>query len=114
MMSVPEDSANYLDQLLQMSRGINPRLLLEWSDIIERKANAECEDKPVPAIEFKGSIDGQGRFVLDPPLPEPDAVVCLLKAINGCLDLMPTSAKEFYAAVMAMVASEAEARDGAL
>jgi hypothetical protein len=100
-----------MDQLSANLRGVDPRVLLEFSQLIEKRANARCKDLPAGSIKFRGSVDDEGRFALDPIAPSPDAMVCLLKAIDDSLDLMPYGVKEFYAAVMSALASYAERSD---
>ena len=69
---------------------------------------------PLVGIRFKGTVDDQGRFRLDLDVAAgPGATLCLLQAMEGCLDLMPTAAKRFYSALMDAVASDAEKRDSA-
>ena len=96
-----------MDQLSAMQYGKDPRLLVEWSDVIEAKANGAGS----PRVRFKGSVSDQRQFVLDMDAPTPDATLRVLQAIESCLDLMPGDAKEFYAALMDAVASDAERRD---
>lgn len=110
-MSLPEGGVNILDQLWALQRGADPQLLVEWTDVIEKKANDACRDT-LASIRFKGSVNEQNKFVLDLEAPSPDATLCLLQAIESCLDLMPGAAKEFYAALMDALAADAEKRDG--
>ncbi len=109
-LSLPEGGFNFLDQLSALQYGKDPRILVEWSDIIERKAN---DAGGVPSIRFKGSVNDKDEFVLDMDAPTPDATLRVLQAIESCLDLMPGEAKEFYATLMDAVASDAERRDEA-
>jgi hypothetical protein len=107
-LSLPEGGFNFLDQLSALQYGKDPRLLVEWSDIIERKANDVGLDS---RVKFKGSVNDKHEFVLDMDAPTPDATLRVLQAIESCLDLMPGDAKEFYAALMDAVATDAEKRD---
>jgi hypothetical protein len=63
-------------------------------------------------IRFKGTVNGEGRFALDFAAPVPDAMLCLLRTIQRCLALMPAITREFYAAMMEILASDAENREG--
>lgn len=99
------------DQLREIPRGIDPSVLVEWSDIIERKANEACGGSNAGRIRFKGTINEEGRFALDLDAPDPDAMVCLLRAIQDRLDVMPVATREFYGSLMASLASEAEKND---
>jgi len=111
-LTLPEGGDNFLDVLRTLQLGRDPQVLVEWSDIIERKANDACHDSVTP-IKFKGAVNDQDRFVLDVGAPSPNATVCLLEAIENCLDFMPSVAKEFYAALMDALASDADKRDKA-
>jgi hypothetical protein len=99
------------DQLREIPRGADPKLLVEWSDIIERKANEDCGGSDARRIRFKGSVNDEGRFALDVDATDPDSIVCLLGAIQDHLTLMPTITREFYGALMVSLASEAEKKD---
>jgi len=99
------------DQLREIPRGADPNVLVEWSDIIERKANEDCGGLNSGRIRFKGTVNDEGRFALDVDAPDPDATVCLLRAIQNHLDLMPAITKEFYGTLMVSLASEAEKND---
>jgi len=100
------------DQLRKIPRGADPNVFVEWSSIIERRANERCGPLIRGRIRFKGAVNDEGRFALDLEAPDPDATVCLLEAIQSCLSLMPTITMEFYGALMVALASEAEKRDG--
>lgn len=100
------------DQLREIPRGADPNVLIEWSDIIERKANKDCGDLNARRVRFKGTVNDEGRFALDVDAPDPDAMVYLLRAIQDNLNLMPTITREFYGALMVTLASEAEKNDG--
>ena|SRR5712692_8115290 len=100
------------DQLREVPRGADPSLLVEWSDIIEKKANQECKSSNGQRIRFKGTVNADGRFALDLDAQDPDAMVCVLEAIQSCLTLMPTITREFYGALMITLASEAEEKEG--
>jgi hypothetical protein len=99
------------DQLREIPRGIDPNVLVEWSDIIERKANEGSQYLNSGRVKFKGTVNGEGRFALDVNVSDPDAVVRLLTAIQDNLTLMPTSTRQFYGSVMLGIASEAEEKD---
>jgi len=100
------------DQLREIPRGAGPNVLVEWSGIIERKANEGCGGSSAGRIRFKGTVNDEGRFALDVDVPNPDATVCLLRAIQDQLDVMPEVTKEFYSALMVTLASGAEKEDG--
>ncbi len=100
------------DQLREIPRGADPNVLAEWSGIIERKANDSCGGSSAGRIRFKGTVNDEGRFALDMDAPDPDATVCLLRAIQDQLDVMPEVTKEFYSALMVTLASKAEKGDG--
>jgi hypothetical protein len=87
-------------------------LSVEWSDIIERKANEDCGDLGARRIRSKGTVNDDGRFALDVDAQDTDAMVCLLNAIQHNLDLMPAITREFYGSLMVGLASEAEKKDG--
>jgi hypothetical protein len=110
-LTFPEGGVNPLLQFLALQRVEDPHLLVEWSDIIEKKASENCRDS-LASIRFKGYVNDQNKFVLDLDASGPDATLCLLQAIESCLDLMPTVAKKFYAALMDALATDAEKRDG--
>jgi len=99
------------DQLREIPRGADPSVLVEWSDIIEKKANEDCENFNGSRIRFKGNVNDDGRFALDLEAADPDAMMCLLEIIQNCLNLMPTITREFYGALMVSLASEAEGKD---
>jgi hypothetical protein len=99
------------DKLREIQRGADPNLLVEWSDIIERKANEDRGGLNARRIRFKGTVNDEGRFALDVDAPDPDATVCLLKAIQNQIDVMPAMTKEFFAALIVNLASEAEKKD---
>jgi hypothetical protein len=96
------------DQLRGIPRGVDPSVLVEWSDIIERKANEACGGSNAGRIRFKGTVNEEARFTLDVDAPDPDAMVCLLRAIQDRLDIMPVATREFYGSLMVGLASEAE------
>ncbi len=100
------------DQLREIPRGADPNVLVEWSDIIERKANEGSSDLNGGRVKFKGTVNDEGRFALDVDAPNPDAIVRLLTAIQDSLTLMPAITREFYGSVMVGLASEAEKNDG--
>jgi hypothetical protein len=100
------------DQLREIPRGVDPSVLVEWSDIIERKANEACGGSNAGHIRFKGSVNEEGRFALDVDAPDPDAMVCLLRSIQDSLDIMPVATREFYGSLMVGLASEAGEKDG--
>jgi hypothetical protein len=97
------------DQLREIPRGADPGVLVEWSDIIQKKANEGCKNLNGSLIRFKGNVN-EGRFALDLDAANPVAMVCLLEAIQSCLTLMPTITREFYGALMVSLASGAEER----
>jgi hypothetical protein len=99
------------DQLREIPRGADPGVLVEWSDIIQKKANEGCKNLNGSLIRFKGNVNDEGRFALDLDAADPDSMVCLLDAIQNCLTLMPTITREFYGALMVSLASEAEEKD---
>jgi hypothetical protein len=109
-MSFPGGGWLY-DQLREIPRGADPNVLVEWSDIIERKANEDCGDLNARRIRFKGTVNDEGRFALDLDAQDPDATVCLLRAIQNHLNLMPAITREFYGALMVSLASEAGKND---
>ena len=100
------------DQLREVSRGTDPNVLAEWSDIIEKKAHDRFRNSNGRSIRFKGTVSANGGFAVDLDADDPDVRVCLLEAIQSCLTLMPTITMEFYAALMVSLASEAEEKDG--
>ena len=110
MMALPGAGWLY-DQLREIPRGADPSVLVEWSSIIEKKANEGCEDLDYSRIRFKGTVSDEGRFSLDLDALGSDAMVCLLEAIQSCHTLMPTITREFYGALMVTLASEAEKND---
>ena len=99
------------DQLREIPRGADPAVVTQWSEIIEKKANENC-GKPARRIRFKGRVTEDRRFGLDLDAPTPEAIVCVLEAIQDCLGLMPMGTSQFYGALMISLASEAERRDG--
>jgi hypothetical protein len=106
-MALPAGGWLY-DQLREIPRGADPSVLVEWSNIIEKKANEECENLNRSRIRFKGTVNDEGRFALDLDVLDSDAMVCLLEEIQSCLTLMPTITREFYGALMVSLAAEAE------
>jgi len=100
------------DQLREISRGTDSSVLVEWSDIIEKKANERCENSNGRRIMFKGTVNDNGGFALNLDADDPDKMVCLLEAIQSCLTLMPTITMEFYAALMVSLASQVGEKDG--
>jgi hypothetical protein len=111
-MAFPSPEGGWVyDQLREIPRGADPRVLVEWSDIIERKANERCGDS-ARRIRLKGKVIDDTKFGLDLDAPTPEAIVCVLEAIQGCLALMPMATSQFYGALMISLASEAERRDG--
>jgi hypothetical protein len=109
-MSFPGGAWLY-DQLREIPRGADPNVLVEWSDIIERRANEECGGLNARRIRFKGTVNDEGRFALDVDAPDPDSTVCVLQAIQNNLSLMPAITREFYGSLMVSLASEAEKND---
>jgi hypothetical protein len=100
------------DQLREIPKGADPRLLVEWSEIIERRA-IECRGDSVQRpIRFKGTVNEQMRFGLEVDAPDPDGMVCLHEAIQSCLTLMPVITREFFGAIMVSLVSEAEEKEG--
>ncbi len=89
-------------------RGADADVLLEWSEIIERRSKEACDDIDGARIIFRGMVDGEeSRFSLDVDASDPDATLCLLRTIQGCLELMPAITKQFYATLMEALASQA-------
>jgi len=109
-MGMGEAGGYWLDRLRSEARGADPKVLAEWSEIIEGKANVCLKDAFVK-IKFEVSVDENSKFKLDMDAATPESILCLLKAIQGCLELMPSTTKTFYAALMESLASEAEKRD---
>ena len=109
-MAVPEGSVNFLDQLLGSFRGDDAQEVANWSEIIAKRANRNCSDLPVAPIKFKISV-AEGALASEVDAQTPRATLCLLDAIQDCLDLMPANAKRFYAAMMDAIAADAEKRD---
>jgi hypothetical protein len=87
----------------------SPEQLTEWSEVIEKKANAGSSG---PRISFKGSTNETGRFGIQVDAPGPDEIVHLLEAIQESLTLMPTIPREFFGALMVSIAEEAEKNEG--
>lgn len=104
-MTFPEGGGYWYDQVRALQQGSNPKSLLEWSDIIERKANSLTDLNH--KVEFKGRIDERGLFTIDIDAASltSEARLGLLTTIQDCLDLMPPITKEFYAALMEILAS---------
>ncbi len=111
MMATPGAGWLY-DQLREIPRGADPSVLVEWSSIIEKKANEGRENLSRTRIKFRGRVNDDGRFGLDIDAVDPDGMVCLLQAIQHYLTLMPMMTMEFYGALMLSLASEAEEKDG--
>ncbi len=96
-----------MDQIRSQLRGADADVFAEWSGIIEKKSKEMCNDRDGARIIFRGAIDGD-RFTLDVDASDSDAVLCLLRAIQSCLDPMPSVPKRFYAALMEALAIQAE------
>ena len=112
-MTFSEGGAFWFDQIRARLRGADPEVLLEWSGIIERRSKEACNDSNGARIIFRGAMDEEERrFTLDIDASDSDAVLCLLNAIQGCLDLMPAITKEYYATLMEALALEAEEKGG--
>ena len=71
------------------------------------KSKEACGDRGARLI-FRGLVDEERRFSLDVDATDSDAVLCLLKAIQDCLDLMPSVPKQFYGALMEALAVQGE------
>lgn len=95
------------DKLREIPTGADPAVLVEWSEIVEKKANARQSGSARPTV-FEGRINQEGRFSLTVDVPDSDARVRLLRAIQDNLDLMPAMTKEVFTALMASLASEAD------
>jgi hypothetical protein len=106
-MTFTEGGAYWLDQVRALLRGADPDVFLEWSEIIEKRSKEACGDSGARII-FAGMIDNGKRFTLDVDATDSDAMLCLLKSIQNCLDLMPSVPKQFYGALMEALASEAQ------
>lgn len=106
-MGFSEGNAYWYDQLRSNIRGADPSVLLEWAEIVEKRAKKACGDATARII-FRGTVNEDNKFSLDVDATDPDAVVCLLKAIQGCLDMMPAVPKMFYSSMMEAMATQAE------
>jgi len=106
-LTFPEGGAYWFDQVRGLLRGADPQVFLEWSEIIEKKSKEACGDSRAQVI-FAGMVDDGERFTLDVDAADSDGILCLLKAIQDCLDLMPAVPKQFYGALMAALSSEAD------
>jgi len=99
------------DQLREIPRGADPNVLLEWSDIMERRANENCGVQDAARVRFHATVNLEGRFELGLDAPDPDAMVCMLNAIQSNLDLMPKITRELFGALMVSLAATAESKD---
>jgi hypothetical protein len=106
-LTFSEGSAFWFDSMRSELRGADPDVFAEWSDIIEKKSKVSCGDSRGARIIFRGVVDGE-RFTLDVDASDSDAVLCLLKGIQSCLDQMPGAPKRFYATLMEALATQAE------
>jgi len=106
MMTFPEGGAYWFDNMRSMVRGAAPDAFLEWAENIEKKSKERCGDQGARII-FRGAVDDE-KFSLDVDATDPDAIVCLLESIQGCLDLMPTVPKQFYGALMEAIVLQAQ------
>lgn len=87
-------------------------MLLEWSNIIEKMSNEYFNTSPrIDSIRFRGTVKDNGKFALDVKAPGPEAMVCLLRAIQDNLILMPTITREFFVAIMISLSSDEGGRD---
>ena len=111
LMAFSEGSAYWFDQLRSNIKGADPDVLMEWAEIIEKKAKKACGDGGARII-FRGAVEGGDghRFSLDVDATDPDSILCLLEAIQGCLDLMPAVPKQFYSAMMDAIATRGQER----
>jgi len=110
-LAFPEGGAYWFDNMRSQLRGADPDEFLEWSDVIEKKSKGDCDDLAGARIIFRGAIDEERRFSLDVDAVDSDAVLCLLKAIQSCLDLMPSTQKRFFATLMEALATQAEEKE---
>ena len=106
-MSFSEGGGFWFDQVRSLLGGADAHVFAEWSDIIEKESKATCDDENGSRIIFRGVVDGD-RFTLDVDASDSDAILCLLKAIQSCLDSMPSVPKVFYAGLMEPLATQAE------
>jgi len=112
-MTSPEGGFNQYEKLMPYYRPEDAELLVEWSGIIEKRAVANCNDSAFARVKFMGSVNDQKKFVLDIDVQTPEMTLCLLRAIQSCLELMPAATKRFYAALMDSLAEDAEEKEGA-
>jgi len=112
VLAFSEGGAFWFDSMRSQLRGADPDEFLEWSEAIEKKSKEDCNDLAGARITFRGAIDEERRFSLDVDAVDSDAILCLLKAIQSCLDLMPSAPKRFYATLMEALATQAEERAG--
>ena len=81
-MGFSEGNAYWYDQVPPNIEGADPSVLMEWAEIVE-KAKA-CGDGTARVI-FRGTVDEENKFSLDVDATDPDAIVCLMNAIQrGC------------------------------
>ncbi len=111
-MTFSDGGGFWFDQVRSLLRGADAHVFAEWSDIIEKKSKETCHDEDGSRIIFRGVVDGD-RFTLDVDASDSDAILCLLKAIQSCLDSMPSVPKGFYAGLMEPLMTQAE-RSGKL
>jgi hypothetical protein len=106
-----EGGAFWFDAMRSQIRGADPDVFLEWSEAIEKRSKQDCNDITGGRIIFRGVVDDEKNFSLDVDAADSDAILCLLKAIQSCLDLMPSAPKRFYATLMEALATQAEEKD---
>ena len=106
-----EGGAFWFDAMRSQLLGADPDVFLEWSETIEKRSKQDCNDVPGARIIFRGVVDEEGKFSLDVDAADSDAILCLLKAIQSCLDFMPSAPKRFYATLMEALATQAEAKE---
>jgi hypothetical protein len=106
-MAFGEGGAYWFDSIRSRIKGGDPDVFLEWAENIEKKSKDRCGDQAARII-FRGAVDEESKFSLDVDATDPDAIVCLLESIQGCLDLMPTVPKQFYGALMEAIVFQAQ------
>lgn len=106
-MPFSEGGAYWFDSMRSQLQGVDPNVFLEWSQVIEKRSRRES-DNLGGRIVFRGRVDGEGKFALDVYAADSDAILSVLEAIQGSLDLMPGAPKRFYAALMEALAVQAQ------
>jgi hypothetical protein len=78
-----------------LTNAVSAETLLECANTIQRTARQECGER----VEFKGSIDAQGKFHLTSHSTT-DNIDCLIEAIRKCFFSMHPVTKALFEKVI--------------